>query len=801
MFVDNKDFAFFVTILVAAIAISILFHIFFSQNIDVGLSELYFPDPDNLPNDVLLGNNYNFSFMARNLEGRPDTYNYNAQLQLFNLYDVTEGIYRCIVEQRKKVFLTWVYANESNASLILENEITGYDIYDDLSLVSRRITIFENPPIYSKSDDYGRIDLPYYTVDYSIENIFETGSFTTIFHDSDRIKYYFTIYSDTDEVKFVYFEGNTTKSEIKKVENLKPNNRILINATDSLRYYIDNKLIFDKKIPDITNGKFDFRIDNGIIMLNRLVIYKDSPLEVTKSGYVRQYDIDNSLIIPKIEEYRKSYEEYIPMVSYIANFTKECENEECDKFKSFLNNPQDAYSIEFEEGINETDIISLIDVKDTIVTTDNLILPNTTINKLFWENFTLRMDFQLFVKQHTFLLNFDGRFMVLFHNANIYFINKEFDRIRVYRRRSTVELGVNEIAFESKGYNTIVYINNLPIFNIQKELNMERVTIHTKNTFVIFSDIFISNKDDSCKETEAVCKRIFNVPSQRQISQRREVIAIANPLRLSVAIGAAPIIGAAELLKQDDFKQLLKNESQNASLLDISELIDYGIDIEPLTANSNIPSEKYIFDGANARLANLSNYTFSFDFYLLEGAGLIETSFYNNDGTKSLTFIANEPKEEIYILTHNKGSLIKDTISFNISIKEQYRFSLEFESGKVKYMVNRRNVFESDGIDLSNGFFSITTYNTYADLIDITFYDRNTKMRIPFVINKDPCSLKKIYEINLENGHLYLDNKENKTIFKSFSINKDFDYGLVSVTLHQENRNESEIHFWVVKND
>ena len=50
-------------------------------------------------------------------------------------------------------------------------------------------------------------------------------------------------------------------------------------------------------------------------------------------------------------------------------------------------------------------------------------------------------------------------------------------------------------------------------------------------------------------------------------------------------------------------------------------------------------------------------------------------------------------------------------------------------------------------------------------------------------------------------GPLYLDNYENKTTATNFSIDKDFDYGLVSVVLKQENRNESEIHFWVVRGD
>ena len=106
MFDDDKlNYNFFVAVLVAAIIVSLAFHIFFRQNTNASFTELYFPEPNKLPNEVQLGKNYSFSFTIKNLEGKPETYNYDAKLELFNLYDVTEGIYRCIAQQRKKVYL------------------------------------------------------------------------------------------------------------------------------------------------------------------------------------------------------------------------------------------------------------------------------------------------------------------------------------------------------------------------------------------------------------------------------------------------------------------------------------------------------------------------------------------------------------------------------------------------------------------------------------------------------------------------------------------------------------------------
>ena len=130
MFGDNRDFTFFLVVLITAIVVSLVFHIFFRQNVYASFSEIYFPNPDGLPNQVSLGQKYNFTFLIKNDEEKPATYEYNSKLELFNLYDVTEGIYKCVAQQRKKVLLTWEYSNETNKSVSLENnKITGFITY------------------------------------------------------------------------------------------------------------------------------------------------------------------------------------------------------------------------------------------------------------------------------------------------------------------------------------------------------------------------------------------------------------------------------------------------------------------------------------------------------------------------------------------------------------------------------------------------------------------------------------------------------------------------------------------------
>jgi len=803
MFSDEKDYTFLVTMLILAIAVSLIFHIFFKQDVDASFSEIYFPYPNELPNMVFLDHKYNFTFSISNHEQKPATYEYNSKLELFNLYDVTEGIYKCAAQQRKKVVLKWVESNEPNTTKQTSNEITGAITSSGNKTTIESNNTISQPYIYSESDDYGFIDWKYYVVEYSFENLMETGRFTAIFYDKTKTKYSFIIDGDTGEAVMMYSEDSNTKSEKKKIQKQKQNIEVTINVTDGIRFYIDDEVIFDKKISNLTGGQLGFRMDNGYFVLNKVLVYRDSPIEVRNSKYIREYDIDNSFIIPKLEEFRRSTEKYYYLISNTTNYNASCVSDECSSLKSFLNNPTTHDFATTIKGINETFIFGLIDAKGTAVSPDYAILQNSTANKLLWPNFTLRLDFQLFVKPHTFLVSFDKEFMIMFHNTHIYFVDKNSGNLTIYRRASPVDIGVNEILLESKNHNTIVYINQIPLFNIKKEMNFEEINIYTKNTFIIFDKITVSNNDRTCRLTdEKECRRVYNIPSQRQVSSRREVKAIADPLKFSAALGAAPFLGVNELFEMSNkTKELLANDSTGPPLPDISQILDYEIDINPLIINKNIPSEKYVFNGANAKLINQTNYTFSFNFYILEGAGLMEVSFYNNKEKKAVVFLVNQPKNEAYLFTYHEGSLVKDIISINTSRQNRHGFQLEFESNKTAYNIDGRNIIEPEGTDMSNGFFSISTYNTYIDLVDINFYDRTTKRAIPFSINKDPCSLRKIDEIPIKKESLYLDNNERKNITQSFSISKDFDYGMASVSLKQENRNESEIHFWVVRND
>ncbi len=794
MFGDNKDYKFFVTILVSAIVVSIFFHIFFRQNTEASFSEIYFPFPDDLPNQVLLGQSYNFTFLIKNNEGKPATYEYMSKLELFNLYDITEGIYKCVAQQRKKVLIGWRYANETNNTLQPENnKITGYTSYFPEPQTENHTTI------YSESDDYGRIDWDSYVIEYSYENLLGGGAFTAFFYDNETVKYSFKIIYETSEAEFTYYEDGAAKQEKRKIDLNKQGHNAVINASGSLlRYAMDGQPLFNKSLGNLTRGKIGFRMDDAFILLGRLIAYKDTPIQVTGSKYIREYDIDNSLIISKTEEYREASEEKYTLYRNQVNTTDECKYHGCEDLKSFLNNPQSPY-YNTTSKLNETITLSLLELNRATTLPNYSITQNVSTSELFWPNYTTRIYFQTFIKPHSFIISFDKSFMIIFQNQNMYFASKNENKWTIHKRRSYVEIGVNELLLESKGGSIQIYINQIPIFNIRKEINFNYVSLYTKNTFVVFDDIIITNKDGKCRfnSISKDCKRAYLIESERRISSSGQFRIVTEPIKFSAGIALAPFIGVAGIFEAGS-KNTTSNQSSSTS---ITQLIDFEIEINQSLMNANIPSEKYVFDGRSARLLNQTNYTFAFSFHLLEGVRMLESSFFDNSNTEIFKFVIYQPSSEVYLFANYQGSVVKSTTTFNVSRYEGHKLEIIFESNKTAYHIDNKKIFESDGIDLSNGFFSISTYNTYADITDIRVYDQNLRRIIPYTINSDPCKLRKIDEVPLVKGPLYLDDNENKTITSGFSISKDFDYGMVSVALKQENRNESEIHFWVVRSD
>jgi hypothetical protein len=600
-----------------------------------------------------------------------------------------------------------------------------------------------NETFYTESDDYGNITWPYYTIQYTYTNLLEGGAFTTIFHN-DVPLYYFTIHEDSSEIEF--------NNSIWKKVNLTANNKVLINATDGLKYYLNDELIFNESIDMPTDGKVDFQATT-LPSVNNLVVYKDSQIEITKAQYIREYDIDNSVILKKVEELRED----IHLLRHEINISDNI-------------------------GSNLTKDYTELDVLSGVVSTGNYqsqsYIQNSTAEPLSWKNYTMRMDFQPYAQYHTFLLSIDG-LMILFHNSNVYLYDKsDFRKIE-----SPVVDGPNQLTLNAQDNNITISVNDVDLFQIKKPINFTNISIYSKKTVMAFGNIILTKK--GCSKQN--CRRVYVVDSERPITSRRDLKATADPELISTGLEVNPLLGIAAI-----FQGYYPLNTTNDYYLN-DTFIDYDIELDPSLINEDIPSEEYLFDGQNAQVRNMLNYSFSYTFSLLEGAGLLETSF--NSPEKIVSLIVSQSDNRSYLFTNTDG-LVRRTAQVNINPETRHRIDVVYENGKSNFYIDGRKIFENIAIDLSNGFFSISALNTHFSIMNINLLDRSTKVNVPFSIDADPCRLRKIKEISLDNSYLYLDVDEKATFSKQFLIDEDFDFGKVSVVMP-----DKEIHFWVINND
>ena len=126
---DNTFYNIMIVTLAAGIIITLLF-IFFTWKEPVPFSELFFENSSDLPNKIFLNHDYPFTYTIHSLENSTKTYNYLNYVELYKIYDITEGIYKCIPETRDHVRLSWVEGDLFPNSTLSELGIDNFGVIE-----------------------------------------------------------------------------------------------------------------------------------------------------------------------------------------------------------------------------------------------------------------------------------------------------------------------------------------------------------------------------------------------------------------------------------------------------------------------------------------------------------------------------------------------------------------------------------------------------------------------------------------------------------------------------------------------
>lgn len=789
MFGGKDDYKFFVIVLSAAIVISLIFHFFLTPNEDVGFSEIFFPEPDSLPNKIFPGEEYSFAFTVHNLEGIPETYTTTSKVELYNLYDVTEGIYKCVSNQRKKLYLKMEAGNESTQDFYTTNLTSGKKGLHYLTFTGQE----------------GKITWPHYTVEYRFTRAFDEGgeSFTTVFHDEGDIKYAITYLEPSHEVILTYKEGNITKQERKRPRKIREANDITIQVNGTLTYKFNRETLFSVEGIVAEPGVIDFRMDELYGYVSNYRSYQDSPIEVTRFDLVKTFDVSNKVVGEEVKKIKQKALEAITLERATLNVTVPCKEEWCVSLQEYVNDPGNVYRHEIPLKKNsEERILSIIDTGTEEVFPTQAFVPNETLPSLEWDDYQLELKIQTFTLKSTILVVFDENFKVLFFNENVFVISLDGEFMRVTRQENPLQIGVNVLKVESNGGNLRVLVNKIAIYEGTEDIAFQNTALYTKNTFANFGKFEMINKDDECGRADNTqeCKRTFKIGSSRLQpvrSSQAPVKVTSSPL-LPV-VGVAPFVGVNDILGFEDTQDV--NETFLAQQLTARELLEYDIPLDLSSIDEDIPSSQFVFNGENALIRESENYLFRFNFHILAGLGLVEVAFYSLEGNKTFSMLLHQQEGKIYTLHYLDGLVDLKETAANLQGKNEKSFRAEYKENVV-ISLGRDQLFNLTGVDLSSGYFTLSTFHTHLQNRGLSIEDRWNNKRINLRAETDPCKLRLVDELVLGEDTLFLDHDEYLSETYTFNLSGEFDYGLVSVELEETvDKDESEIHFWVINNE
>lgn len=208
--------------------------------------------------------------------------------------------------------------------------------------------------------------------------------------------------------------------------------------------------------------------------------------------------------------------------------------------------------------------------------------------------------------------------------------------------------------------------------------------------------------------------------------------------------------------------------------------------------NPLIPDEHYTFDGPNARLTNWVNHQFRFKYLALDGAKMVGFRFFPDEGNP-IVFVLSELKQKAYL--HNGKELLEKNIK--IGEEKSHIVVADYDQGtltvKIDYGIP---VFTIENINMSDGYYTVDTYNTYSELSELYMVDNVENSRIDLIIDDDPCELRLIGKHILENKTVNVMPGEQHTFKQNFYIEQDFDFGKVTVTVPNLNRS---IYYWMTR--
>lgn len=708
-------------------------------------TELYFPQPEQLPNKARTGTPYSLSYTVQSSENATKAYALESTLTLYELYDETEGLYNCLRPYRKTIYLDW--DNRTNITHIYINKTS--DLVPD----------FHTPP-----DLANPITWDEYHASTGFQRERGNGTFVLYFADANTTKYAITISTVTGEVLF-------DDTYLGRIALEKDQASIRIHYHDhQLDLSINN---LNKTIKDInaTNGQFGFESRN-VFVKPGITTYKDQPLEIPDRGNIWNYNVDLDYYYGQLSAASKLA---APSKSTTRFYIDERNVSECfDDFScNYLSPRQAGYTLSNYANITDL-LLSLPTYEYGVTFWIRTVAINDTL--IPFESFTMTTSYQELFENDSITLLFGEEVAVMTTRDSINFIKRlEGGNITVQKTPLIADNASATVPVEINATHnkiTITVGNTTVNYGLQESLLNKSFRTFHHNTYSSVQAITIKNRAEECTIPEPVtyCTLTLGYTAPRRAREP-----------------ATEQYVTATTTKEPNLLQKLfapKQRNQTNTAVVPNETF--------------IPAQTYTYNGPLTTIINITNVTFTTNYLALEGPGAVVIAYHTLQGMPAVTITSYPSRNQTVIIYEHDGVYENKTVEKRI---EGFTpLALKIGEKTITVSQNRTTIASLRNINVRDGYFSLSTIDLHAELSGTALiYSDVSRRDLP--TGTDPCQLREVYQTALRDVRFAMAPGANHTFTDNFTLTSDFDYGKVSIALEgSSNTTEPlEIHAWLVR--
>ncbi len=817
--ISNKTLILIVIIIIIGSAASYYFQEKNSPE-KASFSELYFLNPDKLPQNVRMNSFYDFSYAVKSHEKNPVNYELTTTYELFRLYDITEGLYSCLSPFRHKVYLEW-----NNISINKSNENKSGNNSDD-ELGDNPIPLMIIKPsndvvkwmdkhsfyfTFSKLLGNGSLIIFYSPINHSINDSINNSN-NLILNNHKNNNDAFNFIDESGSLRNYLFKIRiTSNGEIyyngvfkdKLVVN-KQNNKVKINYNDgALTFFYNNKLLF-KQYVKLVEGQYGFLTKKLLVGLSRIRIQHYARVDVPDKENIWIYELSDKTMNRVLQRIRNKMVKKATLTRFYN--IKETESAGYDNQTTITKNITENHQLLFNSLINASNESLLIRNLSSFVenNSDYSLRPNfwlRTTKKndslIPWNHSLINISFKTPEENASYNIIIGDEVLLRITNKLFYFFIRKNNNY--YLVDSVKGLFQNNDKSAKKNNHLIIISDNNKIsfliknnnktinktYSLRKSLYNQPIRSYQKDTFNDL-DFRITHNINSCfRENYDFCNLILAPSKFRMRFPKKNLESYAHQI-----VNKKDLAQLQELSNQSDEKgnKPEKNVFINKELLRNSNY------------TKTIPSTRLSLDGPVSLITNESNYSLSTSLIYLDGRGLLSIALESIN--KTLFKASIDFKNNLVIINVNQSTIRKELIlDRNASINWTPVTLSIINNEVVSLKVGGGDPVFKTRIPLVNAskHFVFEINETYFQIRGLSLRKNNKAFSIPLIDN--PCQLKSIYKGIIRLDNFTLETGDERIFNDYFKINHFFDYAKISVALLPEKLNASkqEIHFWVVR--